>query len=110
MGAHDVSYSSFDPAVALADRLRRECRADIVETSAQMQRITIRLTIPPRGLAPMKRLRRDLWMSLVSTHVRDRRAHTARVERRLATQREALGLSRAMTAHNRMLLEHRASA
>jgi hypothetical protein len=75
-----------------------------------MQRITIRLTIPRRGFAPMKRLRRDLWMSLVSTNVRDRRAYTARVEQRVATQREALDRSRAMTEHNRVLLQHPASA
>jgi hypothetical protein len=101
--------TAFDPAVALADRLRRECRADIVEMSTQTHRITIRLTIPQLGLAPMKRLRRDLWMSLVSTNVRDRRAHAARIERSLATQQEALGRSRALTAHNRVLLD-RASA
>jgi hypothetical protein len=61
MGAHGVS-ASFDLAVALADRLERECRADIVEMRAQAERITIRLTIPPRGLAPIRRLRRDLWI------------------------------------------------
>jgi hypothetical protein len=110
MDTQGIRSASVDPAVALADRLRQECRAAIVETSEQPHGITIRLMIPRRGLAPMKRVRRDLWMSHVSSSVRSRRAHAAQVRRRVEMQREALDRSRALAERNRLSLRHRTSA
>jgi hypothetical protein len=104
------SFAGFDPAVSLAKRLQRECRAVVVDVDALPQGITIHLAIPRSGLIPMHRLRRDLWMSFVSRSVQARRDDVAEVRRRVASQREALGRSRAMTQHNHVLLTQYSSA
>jgi hypothetical protein len=72
MSPSGVTSPSFDLAVALADRLQRECRADIVEMSAQTQLITIRLTIPARGVRMLRGSRE------ASRHSRKRWAGRAR--------------------------------
>jgi hypothetical protein len=104
------SFAGFDPAVSLAKRLQRECRADVVDVDALPQGITIHLAIPRSGLIPMHRLRRDLWTSFVSRSVRARRDEVAKVRLRVASQWEALGRSRAVTEHNRVLLTQHSSA
>jgi hypothetical protein len=104
------SFAGFDPAVSLAQRLQRECRAYVVDVDALPQGVTIQLAIPRSGLIPMHRLRRDLWMAFVSRSVQTRRDEVAKVRLRVASQWEALGRSRAMTEHNRALLTQRSSA
>ncbi len=48
-----------------------------------------------------------LWMSFVSRSVQTRRDDVATVQLRVASQREALGRSRAMTERNRsVLIDH----
>ena len=51
-----------------------------------------------------------LWMSFVSRSVQTRRDEVAKARLRVASQLEALGRSRAMTEHNRVLLTQRSSA
>jgi hypothetical protein len=98
------SNAGRDPAITLAVRLRRECRADIVDVNPLPEGLTIHLAIPSSGLIPMKRLRRDLWMSFVSSNVETRKDGSAKVRLRLASQREALGRSHAIAEHNRARL------
>ena len=62
----EMASLGLDPAISLAERLRRECRADVVDVDPLPAGITIHLAIPRSGLIPMNRLRRDLWMSFVS--------------------------------------------
>jgi len=103
-----ASSTWLDPAIALAVRLRREVRADIVDVNTLPEGVTIHLAIPRSGLIAMNRLRRDLWTSFVSRNVESRRDGAAEVRLRVASQREALGRSRAMTERNRSLLIERA--
>jgi hypothetical protein len=110
MNPEMASLTWFDPAISLAQRLQRECRADIVDVDALSQGVTIHLAIPRSGLIPMHRLRRDLWMSFVSRSVQTRRDEVAKLRLRVASQWEAIGRSRAMTEHNRALLTRRSSA
>ena len=70
-----ASPAGIDPAIALAARLRRECRANVVRVTNLPQGITIDLAIPRSGLL------------------------------RVASQREAIGRSGAMTERNRSLVE-----
>jgi hypothetical protein len=110
MNPEMASLAWFDPAFSLAQRLQRECRADVVDVETLPEAITIRLAIPRSGLIPMHRLRRDLWTSFVSRSVHARRDEVAKVRLRVASQWEALGRSRALTEHNRALLTQRPSA
>jgi hypothetical protein len=110
MNPETASHAGSDLAIALALRLRRECRADVVDVDPLPHGSTIHLAIPTSGLVAMDRLRRDLWMSFVSRNVETRKDATAKVRVRVASQREALGRSRAITERNRVLLIERASA
>ena len=105
MSLEMASAAEIDPAIALAARLRRECRADVVDVTSLPQGITIDLAIPRSGLLALSRLRRDFWMAFVSRNVETRRLESAKVQLRVASQREALGRSRAMTERNRSLVE-----
>jgi hypothetical protein len=104
MNPEMASLAWFDPAFSLAQHLQRECRADVVDVDTLPEAIAIHLAIPRSGLIPMRRLRRDLWMSFVSRSVQARRGEVARVRLGVASQWEALARSRAMTEHNRVLL------
>jgi hypothetical protein len=104
MNPEMASLADFDPAISLAQRLRRECRADVVDVDTLPQGIAIHLAIPRSGLISMSRLRQDLWMSFVSRAVQTRRDEVAKVRIRIASQWEALGRSRAITERNRVLL------
>ena len=107
MNGEMASSTGLDPAIALSARLRRECRADIVDVHSLPQGVTIHLAIPRSGLIAMKRLRRDLWTSFVSRNVESRRDVAANIRLRIASQREALARSRAMTERTRSLLIER---
>jgi hypothetical protein len=100
----EMASPGSDPAISLAQRLRRECRADVVDVDTLPQGIAIHLAIPRSALISMSRLRRDLWMSFVSRAVQTRRDEVAEVRIRVASQWEALGRSRAITERNRVLL------
>jgi hypothetical protein len=109
MNPEMASAAGFDPAISLAQRLRRECRADVVDVDTLPHGIAIHLAIPRSGLISMSRLRRDLWTSFVSRSVQIRRDEVAKVRLRVASQWEALGRSRSVTERNRALLTQRLS-
>jgi hypothetical protein len=106
MNPEMASQAGFDPAIALAIRLRRECRADIVDVDPLPEGVAIQLAIPRSGLISLNRLRRDLWMSFVSRNVETRMEVAAKVRLRVASQQEAIRRSRAMTERNRVLIAH----